>query len=154
ELAQLNKAVEFQTRFAQLPSGVGSRKLIARTTPAFIEIADAAFDGDSAAAPLSLPATTGSGFPIEIWIHASLLPDEFIDALATMFVNPDESTVVKALAAWPGPLAQEAAAAIRGLATENKFEVEEIGEWMVVEIDAPSMNHAVASISAAPTIRR
>lgn len=154
ELTQLNKAVEFQTRLAQLQTGVGSRKLVARTTSAFIEVADAVDHGNGTAVPFCLPAMTGSGFPIEIWIHGSLLPDEFIDALATMFVKPDESTVVKALAAWPGPLAQEAAAAIRGLATENKFEVEEIGEWMVVEIDAPSMNHAVASISAPPTIRR
>jgi hypothetical protein len=154
ELTQLNKAVEFQTRFAQLRTGVGSRKLIARTTPAYIEIADAVFHGDGIAAPLSLPASTGSSFPIEIWIHGSLLPDEFIDALTTIFVNPDESTVVKALAAWPGPLAQEAAATIRGLGTESKFAVQEIGEWMVVEIDAPSVNHAVAAISAPQTIRR
>jgi hypothetical protein len=154
ELAELNKAVEFQTRFAQLRTGVGSRKLVARTTPEFIEIADAVYHGDGTAAPLSLPATTGSRLPIEIWIHGSLLPDEFIDALANIFVNPDESTVVKALAAWPGPLAQEAAAAIHSLRTENKFAVQEIGEWMVVEFDAPSMNHAVASTSAPPTIRR
>ena len=65
-----------------------------------------------------------------------------------------DQTVVKALAAWPGPLAQEAAGAIRELVTENKVAVQEVGEWMVVELNAPAANTAVATITALPASRR
>ena len=154
ELAQLNKAVEFQTRFAQLQTGVGNRKLIARTTPDFIEIADSIVEGNGPAAPLNLPPSTQSDFPVELWLHGSLVPDKVIDALTTISKSPDESALVHALESWPGPLAQETAAMIRGLVSENKFAVREIGDWMVVEINAPAANRALATMTAPPTIRR
>jgi hypothetical protein len=154
ELAQLNKAVELQTRLAQLRTRVGSRKLIARTTPAFIEITDAVLQGNGPAPPLNLPVLTRSDFPIEIWIRSSLVPEKIEEALTKISSSPGESAVVKALEAWPGPLAQEAAAAIRGLITENKVAVQEVGEWMVVEISAPAAKNAVATITAPPATRR
>jgi hypothetical protein len=154
ELAQLNKAVEFQTRFAQLRSGLGGRKLIAHTTPTFIEIADAPLQSSGPAAPLNLPETATSHYPVELWIHGSLLPEKLIEALTTVSTSPDQSGLVNALASWPGPLAQEAAAMIRGLASENQLAVQEIGQWIVVEINDPAQNHAVATITAPPTIRR
>jgi hypothetical protein len=150
ELARLNKAVEVQTRLAQLRTGAGIRKLIARTTPQFVEIADAIFQADGQTGPLNLPASTRSDFPIEIWIHGSLVPEKIGEALKTIFTSPDQSAVVKALAAWPGPLAQEAAAAITDLVSENKVAVQEVGEWMVVELNVPAMNNPVATITAPP----
>jgi hypothetical protein len=154
ELAQLNKAVEVQTRLAQLRTRVGSRKLIARTTPAYIEIADAIYQDDGSEAPLDLPATTRHDYPIEIWVHGSLLPDTLVEPLKAIFTSPDDSAVVKALSAWPGPLAQEAATAIRSLVSENKVAIQEVGEWFVVDIKAPPANNAVATITAPPTARR
>jgi len=150
ELAQLNKAVELQTRLAQLRTGPGIRKLIARTTPQFVEIADAIVQEDGPIAPLNLPATLGSDFPIEIWVHGSLVPEKIGEALKKVFSSPDDSAVVKALAAWPGPLAQEAAAAIKSLVTDNKVAVQEVGEWMVVELNSMPANTAVATITAPP----
>jgi hypothetical protein len=154
ELAQLNKAVEIQTRLANLPRWPGSRRLIARTTPAFMEIADAIFQGSSPSAPLNLPVVGRSDSPTELWIHGSLLPESLIKPLKTIFANPEDSVVVQTLAAWPGPLAQQAATAIRRLATENHLAVQEVGDWVVVDINTPSMNNAVASAAAPAAIRR
>jgi hypothetical protein len=58
-LAQLNRAVEFQTRLAELRTGDGMRRLSARTTPEYLEIADAIYPNQTATA---LPALSkGSG---------------------------------------------------------------------------------------------
>jgi hypothetical protein len=154
ELAQLNKAIEIQTRLANMPRWPGSRRLIARTTPTFIEIADAVLQGSAPAAPLNLPATGRSDYPVELWIHGSLLPETLIQPLKTIFTSPEESVAFKALAAWPGPLAQEAAAAIRSFVKENNVAVQEVGDWVVVNMSTQPMNHAVATITAPPAIRR
>jgi hypothetical protein len=154
ELAELNQAVDLQTRLAQLRTRDGSRKLIARTTPTFVEITDAIVNGDGPVAPLNLPARSEPAFPIEIWLHCSLVPEKVAAALKTTFTTPDESAIVKALEAWPGPLAQGAAANIRSLVVENKVAVQEVGEWVVVELNDSALDNAVATITAAPTIQR
>ena len=147
-LAQLNRAVDFQTRLAELRAGDGMRRLMARTTPEYLEIADAIYPNQTATV---LPALSkGSGnYPIELWIHGSLVPEKIGQALATIFTNPDQSAVVNAMAMLPGPLGKEAAATLTALASENKVAVQNVGEWMVVELNAPVVSKTVAAAARA-----
>jgi len=154
ELARLNKAVEVQTRLAKLRTGAGVRKLLARTTPTSIEIADAILQSEGRLAPLNLPSAHSSGYPIELWVHGSLVPDKISQALKTVFTSPDQSALLQALKAWPGPLATEAAAAITSLVTENKIAVQEVGDWMVVDINTPRPATEVAKVTSPPTRSR
>jgi hypothetical protein len=154
ELARLNKAVEVQTRLAKLRTGAGVRKLLARTTPTSIEIADALLQSEGRLAPLDLPAADQSGYPIELWIHGSLVPEKISQALKTVFTSPDKSALLQALKAWPGPLATEATAAITSLVTENKIAVQEVGDWMVVDINTPRPTTEVAKVTGPPTSSR
>jgi hypothetical protein len=158
-LEKMNRAVDMQTRLAMLRQGDGARKLFARTTPECVEIADAVFRDQQPVTPLRLPPSADNGSPIEFWVHHTLVPPGIAQALKVVFSPPDQNGLASALAAFPGPLGKEASAAITVLANDSKFNLQDEGEWTVVELrPAPKEPTAVAirtpAASRTPAVRR
>jgi len=143
-LAQLNQSVEFQVQLASLRIREGARRLTARTTPNFLELADATENGSM---PIELPIRqlTAAGAPsVEIWVRSSLVPEKLGDTLQTIFTNPDQSAVLNALAILPGTFGKKAASIITAIASENKVGVQNFGEWFVIDLNTAAKPTVVA----------
>jgi len=146
-IAQLNRTVDFQVQLASLRTREGGRRLVARTTPNFLELADAT----PGTTEINLPTRelAASAKPsIEIWVRSSLIPEKLSGVLQTIFTNPDKSAVLNAMALLPGTFGKEAAAAVTALASENKVCVQNCGEWLVIDLNS-SGKTAVAAIPVA-----
>lgn len=146
-IAQLNQTVDFQVQLASLRTREGTRRLCARTTPQFLELADAI----DPSAEITLPTrelAAGGKPSVEIWVRSSLVPEKLADTLQTIFTSPDQSTVLNALAILPGTLGKKAAAIISALASENKVAVQNVGEWFVIDLNTAAKN-TVATRTAA-----
>jgi hypothetical protein len=146
-IAQLNQTVDFQIQLASLRQREGTRRLCARTTPHFLELADSI----DSSAQIELPPRqlADSGTPsIEIWVRSSLIPEKLGDNLQTIFTNPDQSAALNALAVLPGTLGKKAAAIITALASENKIGVQNLGEWLVIDLNTAGKPTVAARISA------
>jgi hypothetical protein len=136
-VAQLNQAVEFRALVASLrDQETGTPQIICTTTPQYIEIADTlASDRTTIDLPV-LAAASGANAPIEIWIHQRLVPERMAKVLKEALSSPDQNALVQTLATLPGPLAKEAAAALASLVVDNQIDVQTLGEWTVVEVNA------------------
>lgn len=155
-IAQLNQAVDFQIQLASLRPQDGARKLRARTTPDFLELTDAA-DSEYVATDLPVREITLASKPaVEIWVRSALIPEKVGVALQTIFNNPDRSAVLNTLALLPGTLGKEAAAAITALASERKVGIQNMGEWLVIELNMAGKTSVAAQATpavAGPTRR-
>lgn len=154
-IAQLNQTVDFQVQLASLRTQDGARKLRARTAPQFLELTDAT-DPEYVGVDLPIRQITSASKPaVEIWVRSSLIPEKVGQALQTIFTNPDQSTVLNALALLPGTLSKKAASAITALASERKIGVQNVGEWVVIDLNmTPKRATRVPYTAAAAGLRR
>jgi len=152
-VAELNHSVDFQVKLAEFRTREGSRRLMACTTPHYLQIADVIYKGNQT--PIQLPAhqAVAGAAPIEVWVHGSVVPPKIGKELKTIFTSPDQSAVVNALALLPGILGKEAAAAITTLAAENKIGMENVGDWLVIDINGAKPRTAGAAVTAAAAAR-
>lgn len=149
-IAQLNQTVDFQVQLASLRNREGTRRLCARTTPQFLELADAI----DSSAEITLPTrelAAGGKPSVEIWVRSSLVPEKLADTLQTIFTSPDQSTVLNAMAILPGTLGKKAAAIITALASENKVAVQNVGEWFVIDLNTGAKNIVATRTTADST---
>ena len=144
QLTRLNRAVELRAQLANFAEPASDLRVVCCTTPHYVEIASGTFHP---AAPIRLPmlaAASEISAPIEVWIHQSLVPENIGAAAKTLFTNPEESAVLHAMALLPGTIGQEAAAAISALVSENKVAVQNVGDWMVVELNLQPLGNVLA----------
>jgi hypothetical protein len=147
-LAELNRTVEIRTLLAGLGDLINNPRLVCSTTPHYLQIAGSGLAG-AEPGPIVLPApaaATRSRAPVEIWVHASLLPETIGAALQKMFASPDQNALVNALALLPGTLGKQAASSITALVSESKVGVQNMGEWTVVELN-PQLGSNLAVVS-------
>jgi hypothetical protein len=153
-LARLNRALEFQTKLAELRSRDGNRRLIARTTPEYLEIADAIHEND---APIGLPLIAdvahGSG-PIQIWVNSKIVHPAVAHALETIFTRPNDSAIVNTLALLPGTFGKEAAAAITAFAEKKNVGIQYTDNWFIVEVNTAPLATTHVAEATSDTIRR
>jgi hypothetical protein len=129
---------------------------MACTTPQYLQIADVIYKGNNTANdPIDLPirkSISSAAAPIEVWVRRSLVPERAAEGLKTIFTNPDQSAAINALALLPGTFGKEAAAAITTLAGENIVSIDNVGDWLVIDVNAPRKTSiaAAATPSAAP----
>jgi hypothetical protein len=136
-IAHLNQSVDFQVQLASGRTREGCRKLMACTTPNYLQIADMIYEGHDTAVQLPTRSPLrGAAAPIEVWVHNTLIPPIIAKELKTMFSNPDHSATINALALLPGILGKEAAAAITALAAEQKVGLDNVGDWLVIDVNA------------------
>jgi hypothetical protein len=145
-LRRLNQWEEMRSLMARLRDGEEPR-LACRTTQHHIEIAGAA--NAPVGAPIALPAIAGqwTRSPIEIWIHASVAPENVVTRVEKLLANPDENDLLRVLALMPGTVGKETAAAIHALTGENRVGVRNLGEWVVVDINPESVRGLAGSQS-------
>jgi hypothetical protein len=150
-LKRLNRAVELRAMLAGLGERASDLRLVTCTTPHYVEIANG---GNDRSSPIVLPVLGGAsemGAPIEIWIHGSVVPETIGVAVKTLFTNPDQSAVLSTLSLLPGTFGKEAATAISVLVSENKVAVQNVGDWLVVEINTQPV---ISNVVAARSFRR
>jgi len=148
-LARLNRIMDIRDSLAELRPEPRSQTLVLSTTPEYIEIAEAGDNGDE---PIVLPtwsAASDDEAPVEVWLHHSIAPPAIADVLQRIFDKPQQSALIELLAGLPANLGQEAARALIGFATEDSFDLERVGDWLVVEIRPPRAN-----VARQPTILR
>ncbi|HEY2414825.1 MAG TPA: hypothetical protein VGI40_21450 [Pirellulaceae bacterium] len=135
-IAHLNQSVDFQIQLASGRTREGCRKLMACTTPNYLQIADMIYEGNETAVQLPTRSPpTGAAAPIEVWVHNSLIPPKIAKELKSVFSNPDHSATVNVLALLPGILGKEAAAAITAFAAEQKIGLDNVGDWLVIDVN-------------------
>ena len=99
---------------------------------------------------LQLPTRSpllGAAAPIEVWVHSSLVPSKIAKEVRTIFNSPDQSAVVNAMALLPGILGKEAAAAITAFAAEQNVGLENVGEWLVIDVNGAKNATNAATIA-------
>jgi hypothetical protein len=136
-IAHLNQSVDFHIQLASGRTREGCRKLMACTTPQYLQIADMIYQGEGTA--LKLPTRqlgVGAAAPIEVWVHNSLIPPKIAKELKTVFSNPEHSATVNVLALLPGILGKEAAAGITAFAAEQKVGLDNVGDWLVIDVNS------------------
>jgi hypothetical protein len=148
-LVRLNWAVEMRALLANLGGRASNARIVCRTTPHYVEIANA---GGRRTISIHLPVLAASEMnaPIEIWIHGSVVPERIGVAVKTMFTNPDQSAILNAMALLPGTFGKDAATAVSALVSENNVAVQSVADWMVVEINTQPFNAALGN----RTVRR
>jgi hypothetical protein len=135
-IAELNQSVDVQVKLAEFRNREGSRRLMACTTPEYLQISDVIYQGNPQEIKLPDRRSVATSAPIQVWVHNSLVPATAAQELATAFKNPDQSAVVNGLALLPGILGKEAAAAITAFAAKQAVDVENIGDWFVIDVNA------------------
>lgn len=151
-IARLNQAVDFQVQLASLRTRDGARRLVARTTAQFLELADATDSGSDAIDLPTRQLTASTPACVQIWVRSSLIPEKLGENLQTIFTNPDQSAILNGLAILPGTLGKEAAAIITALASDNKIGVESVGEWFVIDLNTAAKTTVAGRTPADPTI--
>ncbi len=134
-IAQLNQSIDFQVQLASLRARDGARRLTARTTPQFLELSDAVEPGSAEIELPTRPLAARTAPTVEIWVRSSLIPEKLGATLQTMFSNPDQSAVLNTLAVLPGMLGKEAATAVTALVSDRKVGVQNMGEWLVIDLN-------------------
>jgi hypothetical protein len=147
-LARLSEALEFQTRLAGLRSRDGNRRLIARTTPGYLEIADAVFHDNGPIGPPAIAGISREG-PIQVCVNSRLVPPAVAHALDTIFTRPSDSAIVNGLALLPGTFGKQAAAAINAFASRKNIGIEYTDDWLIVDL-YPDNTSRIAERIAAP----
>jgi hypothetical protein len=150
-IAHLNESVDFQVKLAGLRTREGSRRLMACTSPQYLQISDMIYKGKDS--PVNLPpheSLVGATAPIEVWVHKSVVPKKIATQLKTVFDSPDQSAVVNGLALLPGAIGKEAAAAITALAAQHTVGLENVGDWLVIDINATTKATASPAVAGRP----
>jgi len=159
-IAHLNESVDFQIQLASGRTREGCRKLMACTTPQYLQIADMIYEGNETAVQLPTRSPrAGAAAPIEVWVHNTVVPPIIAKELKSVFSTPDRSATVNVLALLPGILGKEAAAAITAFAAEQKVGLDNVGDWLVIDVNAarqpPATQIGVARRSVgAPVVGR
>jgi hypothetical protein len=141
-LTRLNRMMEIRDSLAELRPEPRPQTLVLSTTPDYLEIAEAGDHGDE---PIVLPtwsAASDAEAPVEVWLHQSIAPQAIVDVLQRIFAKPKQNALVDLLAGLPADLGKEAARAIIAFATEDSFDLQSVGDWLVVEIRPPPANIA------------
>ena len=135
-LARLNQVLEFHTRLAELRTRDGNRRLIARTTPDYLEISDAIHHDNAPVGQLITAGVTQCSGPIQIWVNAKIVPPAVAHAMETIFTRPTYSAIINMLALLPGTFGKEAAGAITVFAAEKHVGIQYTDNWLIVELHA------------------
>jgi hypothetical protein len=109
-------------------------------------------DGGNVA--LNLPSrqsTSVATAPIQVWVHNSLVPEKIAAQVTQVLKNPDQSAVVNVLALLPGILGKEAAAGITAFAAEKKVDLENVGDWLVIDVNAAGKASGSTAVAAGRT---
>jgi hypothetical protein len=150
-VAHLNQSLDFQIQLASARTREGSRRLMACTTPQYLEIADTIYDGSNVAIELpSRRSFDGAAPPIEVWVHNSLIPEKIAAQVTQTFKNPDQSAVVNVLSLLPGILGKEAAAGITAFAAEKKVNLGNVGDWFVIDVNAADRAATETAVARRP----
>lgn len=161
-LARLNKAAEFRTMAinALRPAGSPEPKYSCCSTVQYLQIATNFGEGGPAIElPLKGPASLAAA-PIEVWIHNSLVGDQFAAALQLLKTHARVSDFLVALSATAkiieGPSSSRSP--VQALTGELPINMRKVGAWLVVEIDPTSGDDVAATaqarsrIAAAPLV--
>src|SRR6185369_9270210 len=92
-LVELNRSVDFQVQLAEFRTREGSRRLMACTTPQYLQIADMIYNGQETAIHLPTHRSANEAAPIEVWVHSSVVPSKIGAELKTILTSPDQSAV-------------------------------------------------------------
>jgi hypothetical protein len=133
-IARLNRVVEMRRMLAGLSPEPRQAALACSTKADYLEIADA---GPDASRPIALPAASAArvaGAPIEIWLHGSIVPERLAEAMQRLLDDPEENALVSFLSQLPDNGGAGAAAAVTGFLSESYFAMENVENWLVIEI--------------------
>lgn len=144
QLARLNGAVELRTQLASFGEPDTRPRVACRTTASYVEIASGMVDATVQGELPPLPLRNQVGAPIEIWVHHSLVPPNVGQAASTLFNTPEESGILKALALLPGSFGKEAAAALMALVNDGKVAIQNVDDWLVVELNLQPVGRELA----------
>jgi hypothetical protein len=149
-VARLNRLVEIRTALAGVDERADRVRFACCTTAHSVLIATQRTD-DAPNAPLPLLSTISqTTAPLQVWIHSSLVPEKLGEEIKKIVSNPQQSTIVNALALLPGEFGKDAAAAVAAFAGENHVSFERIGDWIVLDVNFEPPDNLTAST----TIRR
>lgn len=138
-IAELNRAVEFRTIVASFrDQAEGTPQLACSTTRDYLEMADTLASDRSRIDLPVLSSASSANAPIEIWIHQRLMPEGLSKVLKEALSSPDQNAVLQTLVTLPTPLGKEAAAGLASFLVRNQIEVQTLGDWTVVELNARS----------------